>query len=346
MWKRVGGLQPLDTNQVPTFDGRIPVEVPDCQNMHIHNNDMVDNDKHPIWHDESAARLLSSLKVSLIVIGFSLPLVAFGLVASIPHLDGFSGRSWRSDFNHCDYDGSFTPYNKPIGTMWDMSGIFNITFAWGQMSFQTAKIVDIIWDTALGRGGQAILAYVTYAVSSRYLQLVLQRTSVSYSTFEALAFMPPTAVRTLSLARELLTHRGWLDRMIVAWIVSSSLFVLCFSSFATAIAGYSSTRAAVIETYQGQTVPWQDLKLVQFIIQDAQRLGEPEPIIITSGITCVDQGIVDRDDDDDEDGDGDGDEGPDKEEGTDDVWKYVPPSCTLFWRTVQCKSPSKSSSLI
>jgi hypothetical protein len=278
------------------------------------------------------------LKPFLVLLAFSLPVVALALVLQLPQWYRRHGDSWSGGFTHCNYDGVFTLYDAPSVSLWDGSGIFYITVAWGRMAFSTAKFIDIVWDVGVGRAGQALLAYVTYRVSYGYLSMAMHEAPVSYATYESLAFVPPTVARTARLAGDLLTNRGWRARLIMAWIVASSLFVIGFSSLVTAMSGYSSNTDAVMPDHLGQTVDWPDYEVVQFTINDAWRIGEPGPVSITVGQTCVQQGLGPDDDSDsgsssyrrrDEDG-GDGDD-------DDEPWEYVPFNCTLFWRTVQCK---------
>ncbi|KAK4936616.1 hypothetical protein LTR10_022539 [Elasticomyces elasticus] len=248
---------------------------------------------------------------------------------------------WENSFTHCNYDGTFTPYDTPSKSLWDTAGFFDINVAWGKMEFSTAKFIDIVWDIGVGRAGQALIACVTFKVTSQYLAMAMHEGPVSYITFESLAFVPPSLVRTGRLAGDLLTNRGWQARLIMVWILFSSFFVISFSSLATAMSGYGSGTTAVMPNYDGIDAVWGDYEVVQFAINDAWRIGEPGRVIITGTTSCAQQGLSsdDHDDnDDDDDGaststyrrrnkrDGDGEDNP---------WEYVPFNCTLFWRTVQ-----------
>ncbi|KIX01014.1 uncharacterized protein Z518_10080 [Rhinocladiella mackenziei CBS 650.93] len=282
---------------------------------------------------------LVALKNTLILLAFSFPIVAFALVLRIPQWYSFHADYRVKTFTHCNFNGKFTPDATPSISMWDKSGFFYITVAWGKMAFSTAKFIDIVWDIAMGRAGQAFLAWVTYRVSSQYLAMAMYEASVSYTTFESLAFVPPTLTRTGRLAGELLTNRGWRPRLIMVWIILSSLFVLSFSSLVTAMSGYSSNMWAVMNNYEGEAVDWSDYEVVQFAINDAWRIEEPGPVSITMGNTCLQQGFTSDDDDDDSNSyyrrdDSDEDE-DDHDDEDDDPFEYVPFNCTLFWRTVQ-----------
>ncbi|KIY02728.1 uncharacterized protein Z520_01193 [Fonsecaea multimorphosa CBS 102226] len=297
------------------------------------------------------------LKHVIVFLAFSLPIIILALVIKIPEWYAFSADYWVSNsFTHCNFNGLFTPYDKPSISLWDPSGFFYITVSWGKMAFSTAKFIDIVWDIVVGRGGQAFLAVVTFKVSSQYLAFAMREAPVSYNTFESLAFVPPGLMRTGRLAADLLTNRGWRARLIIVWIVSSSLFVLSFSSLVTAMSGYSSDISAVMPDYDNESIAWTNFQVVQFAINDAERIGLPGPMYITVGDTCVQQGFLnddDDDDDDDDDGSSYSDSGlpfpdrtpvrRDKDDETDSGnsshgkvdWKYVPANCTTFWHTVQ-----------
>ncbi|KAK5064557.1 hypothetical protein LTR84_000390 [Exophiala bonariae] len=270
----------------------------------------------------------SGVKHASVFIGFSLPVIMLVVVINSPQLYNFHSEYWNSMFNHCNFNGVFTPLDNPSMSQWNPSGLFYITMTWGQMSFPIAKFIDVVWDNIAGRAVQAILAWITYRVSSQYLSLAMQDAPVSYSTYEALAFAPPTFIRTMGLARDLLTRRGALARLISVWIVLSSMFVISFSSWATAMTGYSSIYYAVMETYDGELVKWDNFQVVHFAIADAWRIGEPSQVLITTGRECVAQGFLPED--------GEDDEGSVKDTTDDDgPWEYVPGNCSLFWRTVQ-----------
>lgn len=298
---------------------------------------------------EGDSRTLIGIKHVLVFLAFSFPVIALALVLKIPAWYAFHADYWVDSFTHCNFNGIFTPYDQPSISLWAISGFFYISVSWGKMAFSTAKFIDIVWDIAVGRAGQALLAFITFRVSSQYLAMAMREAPVSYNTFESLAFVPPSLIRTGRLAGDLLTNRGWRARLIIIWIVLSSLFVLSFSTLVTAMSGYSSNVYAVMPDYEGRSVVWTNFQVVQFSINDAWRIGEPEPVVITMGDTCVHQGFLDDDDDDDDDSgnyhdsvhsrrdDNDDDDDDNDGDGQGIPWEYVPFNCTVFWRTVQCK---------
>ncbi|KIV82692.1 hypothetical protein PV11_04783 [Exophiala sideris] len=275
---------------------------------------------------------------ALVLLAFLIPVATFALTLSVPKLYKFRANNWANTFTHCNYDGTFTPYDTPSKSLWDKAGFFDINVAWGKMGFSTAKFIDIVWDVGAGRAGQALIGYVTFRVTSQYLAMAMHESPVSYTTFESLAFVAPSLVRTGRLAGDLLTNRGWRARLAMVWILFSSLFVISFSSFATAMSGYSSDTTTVMPDYDGIDAAWADYEVVQFAINDAWRVGQPGPVTIARTTSCVRQGLSANDNGNYDGGDPtityhrrDGSENDRK----DDPWEYVPSNCTLFWRMVE-----------
>jgi hypothetical protein len=278
-----------------------------------------------------------------VFLGFALPVVLLALICMVPTWYGFQSNIWATDgFSHCNFNGKFTLSDNPTLSLWDPAGFFYITVSWGEMDFSTAKLIDIIWDIVVGRGGQCILAYITFKVSSVYLALAMRKAPVSCDTFAALAFVPPGFIGTFRLAKDLLTNRGWKARLIMAWIVFSYLFVLSFSSFVTAMSGYSSSIEATMPNHDNDQILWSKFKVVSFTIHDAERIGLTSPWLITTGDECVTEGFVNDDDADSDSGNyrldatqTHDDDNPNNNSTSPISWEYVPTGCTNFWRVVQ-----------
>jgi len=299
-----------------------------------------------------ASVVLKHVAVFLLAIS---PLAGLAMVLMIPRWQKWREGSWDRPFQNCNPNGVFTPYNHMTYNIWNGADFFYINCAWGDMSFQAAKAVDIAWDIAVGGGGQTLLAWITYKVSTKWLTKTMESAPVSYTTFESLAFTPPSFLRAWNIVPDIRTSRVMKARLTLIWIILSSLFVLSFSTLIAAMSGYNTNTFAAMQTYDGELVPWNEYQVIQFGIHDAERVGEPAPVSITADHFCVwngprlaatisppdssssssgdlgttyRRGIALRGDDDDDDVD---------DHSEDDAWSDVPPNCTLFWRTVQCR---------
>lgn len=284
--------------------------------------------------------LLVLLKHVFVLVFALIPVVCLVLVGILPIWNPHNGYAWSlwGGFNQCNVNGAFTPFTHPTFNLWNISGFFNINIFWGNFPFSTAKFIDIVWEIIVGRGGQALLAYITFKITTQALTRAMEKTPVSYNTFEALAFVPPSLQQTISLLRDMITNRGIQGRLIMLWIVFSSLFVLAFPSLVSAMSGYNTNTASYLVDTSGEYIPWTNLQIVQFTINDGNRLGSSGPIYVTDDYNCVFHGPDDDDDDkgptasklrrrDDDDNDDDRDEAS--------AWAAVPTTCIQYWRTIQ-----------
>jgi hypothetical protein len=259
-----------------------------------------------------------------VVIGTVVLLIVVG---RIPNWQGTS-RGYAGQFNNCNANGTFTPNRTPTFSLWDGSGLFQITLTWGHLTFSQAKALDVVWDIVVGRGGQFILLYVTFKVFAMTLSRTMETEPVSYGTFESMAFTSPTFVSPFILIRDFVTNKGLRARVAVGWTIIASFYVLAFPTLNDTVSGYSTNMEAFLEDNSGILVPWSNYTEVQFVIHDGERIGLQSPTYIsdnpsTSGSCAL--------------------KGPRTLHSGNDIkqvqaWDVVPKNCTLFWHVVECKS--------
>jgi hypothetical protein len=278
------------------------------------------------------ARILS--QHGSVLLAVCSPALLLAIVAVAPTWWNASSYSRGQSFSHCNYDGSFTPYNHRTLSLWKTSSFFQINVYWGHMTFSVAKFLDVAFDLVVGRGVQGVLAIITYKVSSKVLGKLMEGDTVSYRTFEALAFDLPSLIKSSILSRELFSKQLRQQRVSIALLLFGSLFVLAFSTLISAMSGYSNNMVAHFQT---QNTSWSDVSVVQFIIHDGDRLRATRDLPIHGSASCLFQGpgmtaaangsglIYGRDEDDSE----------SDEDDEEKLWTTVPPDCYPFWRTVQ-----------
>lgn len=128
-----------------------------------------------------------------------------------------TGQAWE-----CFPDGSIDyPWNlysdtRTPTTIWTASQFLDITLGIGHFNFALAKAIDVMWDLAVGRGGQILVIYGTYQFLRRALLHSMEQMTIPISVFAAMAFdrislqtlstMTPTVV---SQGRKSLGRRTW-----------------------------------------------------------------------------------------------------------------------------------------
>jgi hypothetical protein len=254
------------------------------------------------------------------------------VVGNIPHSQSTS-HYYTGQFHNCNANGSFTPNRSPTFSLWDGSGLFQITLTWGHMTFSQAKALDVVWDIVIGRGGQAILLYIAFKVFTMTLSRTMETEPVSYGTFESMAFTSPTFISPFILIRDFVSNKGLRARLAVAWTIIASFYVLAFPSLNDTVSGYSTNMEAFLKDNNGILVPWSNYSEVRFIINDGERIGLQDPTYVadnpSTSTSCAS-------------------EGPQlltQEKGAlhsvpgisqEQDWAGVPKNCTLFWHVVEC----------
>jgi hypothetical protein len=75
------------------------------------------------------------------------------------------------------------------------------------MIFTQVKVIDVMWDLLVGRGGQLLLAYVNCRVFNEWLLYYMEMHLTSYKMYMSIAF-ETTSLGTLGvLGKEFLAIR-------------------------------------------------------------------------------------------------------------------------------------------
>ncbi|TID18941.1 hypothetical protein E6O75_ATG06062 [Venturia nashicola] len=173
----------------------------------------------------------------------------------------------------CMPDGSFST-DPSSYNIWTISGFFQITLGFGQLSFGQAKFIDIAFDVVAGRGGQAVLAAISYQIIKRYITSAMEASPISYGTYKTLFLRDGISFTgVIDLIREFSTHRPLTSSWAMNWMVLSAIFVILFPTLISALSGYSSNNHAYIFDGSGNLMDYQKLFMVDYVIHDASRLN-------------------------------------------------------------------------
>ncbi|KIW12230.1 hypothetical protein PV08_09506 [Exophiala spinifera] len=192
-----------------------------------------------------------------------------GLLSILPVIT--SKKRYR-DADACQPDSGFSvgygTYN-----IWALSGFFQITLGFGRLSFSAAKALTVSWDIILGRGGQALMVWISYIVYSKALVRSMESSPVTYGTFEAVTLQSGSLVSLLKLTRDFATNRTLQARFAMVWMIISGIFVLSFQTLISAMAGYTANIDAYVQLPSGSMEPYSSFSTVRYIIHDAHRIN-------------------------------------------------------------------------
>ncbi|KAK1962361.1 hypothetical protein LY78DRAFT_256407 [Colletotrichum sublineola] len=189
--------------------------------------------------------------------------------------------SRRDESEACQPDGSFDVFRNSHG-LWAISGFFQITLAWGRFSFADAKAIDVAWDVVFGRGGQTLLATISWRVFADYTTVSMQARPVTYQTFQTIFLQDqPGIYSTFYLARDFVRSRGLQSRVMMTIMVFVATFLLLFPTLGSAMTGYSANNDAYVKGYDGTLIPFDDFRVSGYIIHDAQRINMTNEVVLT-----------------------------------------------------------------
>lgn len=169
----------------------------------------------------------------------------------------------------------------------DSSYFFTPNLSFGAMSFTQVKVIDIAWDLLVGRGGQLALAWVNWRVFNEWLVWYAECGSVGWRLYAGVAF-ETTSLSTLGvLGKESVNESigGKRRKRFIRWLTMmcmflSTFYVLSFPTLMAAMTGYIAKSEAYVEDYDGNLIGFGRVDAVQYIVNDATRIGYARPLIV------------------------------------------------------------------
>ncbi|KAJ8106925.1 hypothetical protein OPT61_g9216 [Boeremia exigua] len=214
--------------------------------------------------DIKTTRWLRGLGWTVGVIWF-LGLAASGVFISIMP-------AFTSDDTACPPDGEFTLYPDRY-SMWSWNGFFQITLGGGELSFGQAKVVDIVWDIGVGRGGQLVLAIISWREFARYLTICMESEPVTYQVFRTIFVENDASVlSTYRTIKSFIWQRRLRSNVAMIFMTATMIFILAFPTLVSALSGYDSNVASRIQDLDDNLVPFNDFSRLFYAIHDAHRL--------------------------------------------------------------------------
>ncbi|KAJ4146870.1 hypothetical protein LMH87_001429 [Akanthomyces muscarius] len=159
----------------------------------------------------------------------------------------------------CLPNGDFVIPGK--GSLWDKKLFFTVDILVSKdagWSFTHAKVVDIAWDTVVGRGAQLLLAYMAYHVFHKALVQVMVERQVGFPTYGAVAF-DTGKVSSLWAFLQALTSRAFPltshgRRVFTAMFVCTA-YIASIPTLLSAMTGYVAVYSPSIEMPPTLTAP-------------------------------------------------------------------------------------------
>ncbi|KAH8634421.1 hypothetical protein IG631_09821 [Alternaria alternata] len=161
------------------------------------------------------------------------------------------------------------------------SGFFQITLGFGHMNFTepvytlfSRHVRKLTFTKLVGRGGQALVAYISWRVFAQYVTTSMEVTPVTFGTYRTI-FLPNGGllVSTLCMIRDFVRRHGLHSKIAMVFMVCTMTFTFVYPTIASAMTGYSANVDAFIQTTGGEYVPFNAFSFAYFVIHDGSRIG-------------------------------------------------------------------------
>ncbi|KAF1848597.1 uncharacterized protein K460DRAFT_334887 [Cucurbitaria berberidis CBS 394.84] len=195
----------------------------------------------------------------------------------------------------CQPDGSFAP-DLSTYRYWTKWSFFQVTIGFGNLTFAQAKAVDIIWDVFFGRGGQALLAFISWRVFANYVTTSMEVTPVTFGTYRTVFLQNESLlVATPRIVRDFTRRHGLHSKTAMVFIVMTMAFILVFPTFGSAMTGYSGNVKAYVAATDTQLIAFEDFRFALYTIHDGWRIGKGGNYVVISPTIHSDPILTDDD---------------------------------------------------
>jgi len=127
----------------------------------------------------------------------------------------------------------------------------------------------------VGRGGQALIAYISWRIIAKYVTTSMEVTPVTFGTYRTV-FLPNGGLffAILSTIRDFVTRHGLHSKIAMIFMIYTMIFTFIYPTLASAMTGYSANVEAFINSTAGEYVPFGSFGFAYFVIHDGWRIDE------------------------------------------------------------------------
>ncbi|KAH6637844.1 hypothetical protein C7974DRAFT_450972 [Boeremia exigua] len=155
------------------------------------------------------------------------------------------------------------------------SGFFQITLSSGKLTFAQAKAIDILWDVGVGRGGQLLLAIISWREFARYLTICMETEPITFQVFRTIFLEKDASIfSAVRVSKSLVWQRRLRSKVAMTFIIVTMLFIVALPTLVSAMSGYDANVASRILDRDDNLIPFNNFSRVLYVIHDGWRIGK------------------------------------------------------------------------
>jgi hypothetical protein len=153
----------------------------------------------------------------------------------------------------------------------------------------------------VGRGGQFLLAFISWRVFAKYLTICMEIEPITYQLFRTIFFEKDASLpSTWEIIKSFLWQRKLRSKTAMIFMVVTMIFILAFPTLASAMSGYDANVASYVPDQNRNLIAFKDFSRVLYVIHDGWRINQDGNYWITdevhssSGMPIVQPGFLHR----------------------------------------------------
>ncbi|KAK0615263.1 hypothetical protein B0T17DRAFT_602313 [Bombardia bombarda] len=244
-----------------------------------------------LWNDLKAVTWLRVVKWSAFAAWlFVLLLFIFILFNKMVYVDPLADYYSSYYVGVCGIDATFSVDGGVTKSDWWIRGFFDVTMPFGSFPFALAKIIDVIWDTILGRIGQAVLSYFTWTVFADYIAVSLVTTPIRYTTFWFVFLQREPSINAwFQLSKDICMGRVLKSKLTRVFMIVVITYIMLFPAIIGSMTGYTPATEAFVQTTDAAFVPFSKFRETVFVVHDGSRIQVGDEYLVNGPATYADQ---------------------------------------------------------
>ena len=164
-----------------------------------------------------------------------------------------------------------SPRPCDVGDVWSSwSALFEINMRTGNLSFTAAKLIDVAFDIVVGRGGQAVLAWIAYRVYTDVLTRITEKGQIRYDLFAAFTIKPNDGLTLGKAAASIpVTPHLWAKGTLLCIVLAMS-YVLAYPTLMSAATSLVAATITSVRLDGNGTAP-----LVPYVTSASYSIANP-----------------------------------------------------------------------
>jgi hypothetical protein len=129
----------------------------------------------------------------------------------------------------------------------------------------------------VGRGGQGLLAYLSWQTFVRYVTTSMEVQPITFHTYRTIFLQNESLVLGIPrIIRDFCRRRNLHSRFAMVFIVMTMLFILIFPTLGGSMTGYSGNVNAYVLDADENFIPFKDFEIVVYTVHDGSRINQTD----------------------------------------------------------------------